>query len=43
MKTNDKTNPLEGKTENGNDEPWLALEEALFDAIVITKSIQNGS
>lgn len=31
MKTKDKTNPIEGKTQSENYEPWLTLREALFE------------
>ena len=32
MKTRVKTNPLEGKTPNGNDEPWLTMLELMYAA-----------
>ena len=39
MKTYDKTNPIsDGKTMNGNNEPWLTIREALHETMALNKS-----
>lgn len=38
MKTQEKQNPLDGKTENGNEEPWLTWREVLFEAQAMKRS-----
>lgn len=35
MKTQEKQNPFDGKTENGNNEPWLTLREAFYELLAM--------
>lgn len=38
MKTKEKENPVEGKSNNGNNEPWLTAKELYFEMLAVKMS-----